>query len=159
VSSFDAAVVTTIVAVDPRRAFEVFMTEVDLWWKKGPRFRFDPTRDGTLRFEPGVGGRLIESYAAGDEFVVGRVLAWEPGRRLAFEFRGRTFAPHEATEVEVLFEPVPSGTRVTLEHRGWSKLRPDHPTRHGFEGQAFVDMIGLWWGELLVTFRLRPSSR
>ena len=31
------------------------------------------------------------------------------------------------SEVEVLFEPADSGTRVTVQHRGWSALRAGHP--------------------------------
>jgi len=51
--------------------------------------------------------------------------------------------------VEVRFQAVDGGTRVTLEHRGWGALRADHPVRHGLEGEAFGSMIGLWWAELL----------
>ncbi|MEO8103167.1 MAG: hypothetical protein ABI790_11600 [Betaproteobacteria bacterium] len=59
------------------------------------------------------------------------------------------FAPDERTEVEVLFSPSASGTRVTVIHRGWSALRRDHPARHGLIGAEFIRMIGLWWGEQL----------
>lgn len=80
--SSDAVTVTTKVAVDPATAFRVFTEEVDAWWRRGPRYRFRPGRDGVMRFEPGAGGRLVEVYdeAAGDVFEVGRVLAWEPCR-------------------------------------------------------------------------------
>jgi uncharacterized protein YndB with AHSA1/START domain len=87
------------------------------------------------------------------------VLAWEPGRRLVFEWRGKSFAPGERTEVEVRFEPVEGGTRVTLEHRGWEALGDDHPVRHGLRGPAFTDMIGLWWGELATSFRVYVAKR
>jgi len=151
----DRVRVTTVVAVNPRDAFEVFTDEIDRWWRRGPRFR-----DGTLRFEGGPEGRLVEisDEGPGAVFEVGRVLAWEPGSRLQFEWRGRNFAPDEVTEVEVLFEPTGSGTRVTLEHRGWAKLPPGHPVRHGLTGQAFVDKIGLWWGELATSYRVHVAG-
>jgi hypothetical protein len=141
----------TTVAVDPASALQVFTHEVDLWWKRGPKHRFGRGRDGRLRFEPHVGGRLMEVFdeARGDVYEIGRVRVWEPGARLVFEFRALAFVPGESTEVEVRFEPVESGTRVTLEHRGWGRLRADHPARHGLEGEAFGSMIGLWWAELL----------
>jgi hypothetical protein len=50
---------------------------------------------------------------------------------------------NQSTEVEVLFEPTITGTRVTVRHRGWSAIRPGHPVQHGVEGAAFSRMIGL----------------
>ena len=76
-----------------------------------------------------------------------------PPSRLAFEWRGVAFAPGERTEVEVLFSPSPSGTTVTVTHRGWASLRPDHPVRHGNDVPAFIRMTGLWWGDLLTSLR------
>jgi hypothetical protein len=155
----EVATVTTLVAVDPVRAFDVFTSEIGQWWKSAPRYRFHPEKSGTMRFEPGVGGRLVEVHDAktGAGFEVGRVLVWEPGARLVFEFRGRDFAPGERTEVEVRFEAEGQGTRLTLEHRGWDTIRPGHPARHGHTGQAFGDMIGLWWADLLVAIRARAA--
>ncbi len=147
--SADRARVTTFVAVDPEDAFDVFTREIDLWWRRGPRFRFGNARGGELRFEGGAGGRLVEvrADADGGAFEVGRVRAWEPGARVVFEWRGWNFEGGEVTEVEVRFDAAPGGTRVTLEHRGWDALRPDHPARHGLTGAAFVAMIGMWWAD------------
>jgi len=94
------------------------------------RFRFGG--QGTLRFEGSK--RLVEAFE-GKEREIGKVLVWEPGARLVFEWRAVNFVPGEVTEVEVRFEASNDGTQVSLEHRGWSKLRPDHPVRHGQEGQ------------------------
>ena len=158
-SGSDRVSVTTLVAVDPAAAFAVFTGETDRWWRRGPRFRFGGETRGVLSFEPGPGGRLLERYgdAGAEVFEVGRVLVWEPGSRLVFQWRIRDFAPGECTEVEVRFEPAESGTRVTLEHRGWSGLRRDHPARHGLDGPAFRAMIGLRWGELLTSLRAHVS--
>jgi hypothetical protein len=60
--------------------------------------------------------------------------------------------------VEIRFEATESGTRVTLEHRGWDALRGDHPVRHGLEGPAFTAMIGMHWGDLVTGFRFRASA-
>jgi uncharacterized protein YndB with AHSA1/START domain len=142
----DSVRVTTFVDVEPEEAFEVFTAEIDRWWKKGPRYR-----SGSISFEERV--RLIEAQPGGEIFEVGRVLIWEPAARLVFEWRGRNFSPGEITEVEVLFEAQEDGTRVTLEHRGWSKIPAKHPVRHGLEGEAFQAMIGMWWGDLMTAFR------
>ena len=87
------------------------------------------------------------------------MLVWEPPARLVFEFRARAFAPGEITEVEVSFEAVAAGTRVVVEHRGWERLAPDHPVRHGLTGPAFTSMMGLWWADLLTAVRDRAASR
>lgn len=153
--------VSTQVAVDPAAAFEVFTDEVDAWWKQGPRFRVQPDRPSRMRFEPGEGGRLLEVYqdASGGAFELGRIRIWEPGRRLVFEMFGRDFAPGETTEVEVRFETVPGGTRVTVEHRGWEAFGAGHPVRHGLTGTAFSAMMGGWWGDLFVALRAHAERR
>jgi uncharacterized protein YndB with AHSA1/START domain len=156
----DRVRVTTFVKVPPKDAFEVFTQETDLWWRRGPRFRFGGELRGVLAFEPKPGGRLYERYeGAAEPFEVGKVLVWEPGARLVFEWRLRNFAPGERTEVDVRFESAPGGTSVTLEHRGWSALPKEHPVRHGLDGEAFTSMIGLWWGDLMTAFRVRVGSK
>ena len=152
----DRVTVSTQVDVDPETAFRIFTEDVDAWWQRGPGQRFGGERRGVLRFEPGVGGRLVEVFEddAG-AYEVGRVRIWERGARLVFGFRALAFQPGEETEVEVRFEPTSGGTRVTLEHRGWSRFRAGHPARHGFEGPAFEGMLGLWWADHLRRLRQR----
>jgi uncharacterized protein YndB with AHSA1/START domain len=156
--SSDRSLVTTYVAVSPGDAFTVFTREIDRWWKRGPRHRQSLEVDGVLRFE---GGRLVELSADGTRrlFEVGRVLVWEPGARLVFEWRARTFAPDEVTEVEIRFEPMNEGTRVTLEHRGWDAIPAGHPIRDGLPESAFTDRIALWWGELATGLRAHVARR
>jgi uncharacterized protein YndB with AHSA1/START domain len=155
--SHDTVTVTTLVDVDPAAAFDVFTKEIGAWWRRDPRYQFTPGRPGTLRFEPGVGGRLIHvDDVTGDvSFEVGRVLAWDPGTRLVFEFRSNSFRQEETTEVEVTFSPEGGRTRLTLHHRGWDRFPKEHPVRHGYTGQAFLDMMGLAWADLLVALSTR----
>ena len=117
---------------------------------------------GKLNFEPGSGGRLFETFSDGKTshtVVVGRVTTWEPPARLTFEWRNTTFAPHEKTEVDIRFDEADGGTRVVLEHRGWSALPAGHPARHGLEGPAFSASVGMWWSELLGSLRARIDER
>ena len=150
--SDDTAIVTTVVPADPDTTFELFTRDVDAWWRRGPRFRPALGPEGQLRFEPGVGGRFLEEYQEGAPFELGRVLAWDPGKRLAFEMGGRDFQPGETTEVEVRFESVAGGTRVSVTHR-WSELRAGHPFAQGMEGEALVSAVGLFWADLLTSLR------
>lgn len=152
----DQARASVSVAVPPADAFRIFTEEIDQWWRRGSKYRVSGKGRGILYLESGVGGRLFEEIeSAGGPRVVetGRVTAWDPPVRLVFEWRAVNFAPSETTEVEVTFDAAPSGTLVTVTHRGWSHIRPDHPARHGAEVVVFVRNLGLWWGELLSSLR------
>ena len=145
--------VTTFVAVDPADAFEVFTEETDLWWRQGPRFR--GISGGSLRFENQE--KLVEVAQDGTRRDIGRVILWQPGKRLTFEWRAEDFAPEELTLVDVSFEVASGGTRLVVEHRGFATLRAGHPGRRGLEGEAFTSMMGLWWGDLLTSYRERAA--
>jgi len=156
--SAETVKVTTFVDVSPEDALDVFTRETDLWWRRGPRYRTSDKR-GTMRFEPGAGGRLVESFDDGAERDIGRVLVWEPASRLVLEWRAQNFVHDEKTEVDVRFEPLNGGTRVVIEHRGWDAIRADHPARHGLTGSAFAAMIGHWWAELATSLRAHAAKR
>ena len=154
----DAVRVTSRVEVDADTAFRVFTEEVDAWWRTGPRFRWHPERGGALRFEKGEGGRFLEVYPDGESFEVGRIRVWDPPHRLVFGFRARNFAAGESTEVEVRFEARGDATDVTVEHRGFAALSPDHPVYHGLDSGAFTNMMGTFWADLLTATR-RHAAR
>ena len=152
----------TTVPIPPDEAFALFTEEVDTWWRHGPRYRAAINgKEGVMRFEPGEGGRLLEVYddAADEVFELGRILVWEPGRRLVFLIGGRDFAPDEWTEVEIRFERVARGARVSVEHYGFDALGFDHKVWHGQDRDSFIGSMGLWWGDLLVALRVVGSSQ
>lgn len=153
----DEARVSVLVRVPPAEAFRVFTEEIDGWWRPGLRYRIGKNRS-VVHLEPRLGGRLFESFqtAAGEKVKeTGRVTCFEPPSRLVLTWRAVNFAPHEETEVEVLFAPSPSGTLVTVCHRGWSRIREDHPVRHGEAPPAFLASMGRWWGDLMTSLRER----
>jgi uncharacterized protein YndB with AHSA1/START domain len=157
--SGDEARVSVLVRVPPAEAFRVFTEEIDGWWRTGLRYRIGKDRS-VVHLEPKLGGRLFESYrtAAGEKTSqTGRVTCFEPPSRLVLTWRAVNFAPTEETEVEVLFAPSPSGTLVTVCHRGWSRIRPDHPVRHGEAPAAFLASMGRWWGDLMTSLRERVA--
>jgi uncharacterized protein YndB with AHSA1/START domain len=145
-----------VVDVPPDAAFRIFTEEIDQWWRRGFKYRVAGKRQGIVHLEGRVGGRLFESFEtkSGSRVVeTGRVTAWEPPARLVFEWRAVNFAPSEKTEVEVVFEPRSDGTLVTVTHRGWSRIRADHPARHGIEVGPFLREMGLWWADLMSSMR------
>jgi uncharacterized protein YndB with AHSA1/START domain len=70
--------------------------------------------------EPRLGGRWLERGVDGSECDWGRVLLWEPPKRLVLAWQISPewkFDPSIESEVEILFTPDGTGTRVDLEHR------------------------------------------
>ena len=137
--------ITTVVDVDPSTAFRIFTEDIDAWWRRTPRHLTDSTRSAKVRFDS---GSLVEIYDDAT-IAIGVVTTWEPGRRVVLSWLGSQPGPAEETEVEIRFEPLEGRTRVILEHRGWTGLQL---------GDAKSSVIGLWWSELLVTFRAKAQQ-
>jgi uncharacterized protein YndB with AHSA1/START domain len=138
------------------RAFTAFTEQIGQWWRPNGLFQFTDGRTGTLAFEPGPGGRLVETYPDGSSFVVGHIRAWEPPHRLVLSWRHASFAAAQETELHVRFDEVrdapggaPNQTRVTVEHFGWDRIPPEHAARHGFPLATFQLRFAEWWQILL----------
>ena len=135
------------VKASPERAFDAFTREIGAWWRPSGLFQTTP-RPGILSFEApgesGQGGRLIETRAGGKAFEIGRVLVWDPPRRLVFSWRQANFPPDLHTEVEVGFEAIGEETRVSVEHRGFHQV-PAGAARHGFSDQVLLMRLADFW--------------
>ncbi len=140
------------VKASPERAFAAFVNEIGAWWRPNGLFQTTPRAPGRLSFEPGEGGRLIETLANGEVFEIGKVLVWEPPGRLVFSWRQANFPPDLQTEVEVRFEPVGEETRVSVEHRGFDQV-PEGAARHGFPDEVLLMRLADWWRTLLTSYR------
>jgi uncharacterized protein YndB with AHSA1/START domain len=123
--AIDAIRKTVLVDFAPAEAFELFTTRIASWWPVGTHsYGGDEVTDVVL--EPRAGGRLYEVTAAGEQ-EWGSVLAWEPPDRVVIDWQ---IGDAGGTEVEVRFSPEGPGTRVELEHRGFSESDP----RDRYEG-------------------------
>lgn len=87
------------VPLSAERAFIAFTEQIAQWWQPNNLFQFAPGRVGTMVFEPGPAGKLLERYDDGTEFVIGRVRVWEPPQRFVLGWRHATFAPDQDTEL------------------------------------------------------------
>jgi uncharacterized protein YndB with AHSA1/START domain len=145
------------VKASPARAFEVFTGEIGAWWRPNGLFQTTPRPPGRLSFEPGEGGRLIETLETGKVFEIGRILAWEPPERLVFSWRQASFPQDMTTEVEVRFEGVGEETRVSVEHRGFHQVPADSVARHGFPDAALLARLAEWWRDLLASAASRAG--
>ena len=106
-----------------------------------------------LTFEPGEGGRLIETRPGGKVFEIGKIRQWAPPAQLSFTWRQATFAADQETQVDVRFEPVGQETRVTVTHLGWDSVPAQHVARHGFPDAVFLQRHGQWWRNLLWAYK------
>jgi len=112
------------VVAGPERAFEAFTGELMNWWPA------DYTWSGSLALvdigmEPGAGGLCFEIGPHGFHCDWGRVLTWDPPRRLVFTWqigpnREPVPDPARASEVEVRFRDG----KVEFEHRGFERYGP-----------------------------------
>ena len=91
----------------PEHAFSVWAERTSLWWPGSHSVSGAPE---SVDFEPRAGGRIVERAPGGEEHEWGRVLAWEPPRRLVYSWHLRQDAA-DATEVEITFAPAGSALR------------------------------------------------
>ena len=88
-----------------------------------------------------IDARTGGKFTAWDGYISGKTLEIEPPRRILQSWRTTEFAADDADSVlELLFEPIPAGTRLTLHH---SQI-PDGQAgmyREGWEEYYFDPML------------------
>lgn len=143
-----------MVAASAERAFRVFTEGMDRWWPREHHIGTSPLKRAVL--EPRAGGRWYAVSEDGSECDTGKVLVWDPPRRLVLAWQITAewkFDANFLTEVEVSFIPEgPKRTRVELEHRnldrygaGAGDLRKsiDSPGGWGTMLEAFASVAAL----------------
>lgn len=136
------------VPATPRQAYKAFTEGMADWWVKeytwsGPDTLVD------IGIEPRKDGMAYEIGPHGFRVDWGRVLIWEPPRRLVFTWQigpDRTPVPDpaKASEIDARFEPEADGTRVEVEHR--------HFDRHGEAAEGYLRALSAGWRELLARY-------
>jgi uncharacterized protein YndB with AHSA1/START domain len=147
-----AARAEVVVDATPDQAFRVFTDEIGFWWRRNTHYWNDPERGLLVRIEPGVGGRFVEVHDPdeGTGFEIGRVTAWEPGRRLGLTWTQAGWPDDVTTDVEVTFDPVGDGTLVRLAHTGFERVgAAAAEARAGYEG-GWRELLG-WFAEHVTT--------
>ena len=106
------------------RVFSVFTDGIDKWWPREHHVGPTPLKQAVL--EPKAGGRWYSLCEDGTEVNVGKVLVWEPPKRLVLSWQLTAEWKYDAefvTEVEVTFTAEgPKKTRVDLEHRNLARF-------------------------------------
>lgn len=142
--------------VPVERAFAAFTGSIDAWWPH--EYHIGQAEVAEVILEPHDGGRWYERGVDGTECDWGRVLAWEPPRRLVFTWQINgawqfdADAAH-ASEIEARFRSDgPEQTTVEVEHRHLDRLDG---------GQAISDAIngGGGWALLLAGLATTVGTR
>jgi uncharacterized protein YndB with AHSA1/START domain len=142
-----AARAEVTVEASPEEAFALFTEDIGLWWRRDTPYWNDRERGLCVRIEPGEGGRFIEVYEleTGSGMEVGRVTAWEPGRRLALTWTQVGWPEGASTQLEITFEPVADGTRVRLQHTGFERVPGAIDFIAGYDS-GWKEVLG-WYAE------------
>ena len=128
-----------VVDVGAEHAFRVFTAGQTVWWPPEHHIGKSAMKEAVL--EPRAGGRWYEIGEDGSECEWGKVLVWDPPRRLvlAWQIDGDwRFDPSFVTEVEVTFvAQSPKRTLVTLEHRNLDRFgAKQEEMRKAFESEG-----------------------
>ena len=122
-TKLDPIVKVVLVSAGQAEAFERFTAGMSAWWPLVTHSVWGSAAE-TVRFESGVGGRIVEVHEDGRESVWGSVELWDPPSRLGFTWHPGRQAD-TAQRIDVEFAAESGGTRVRLVHGGWETLRDD----------------------------------
>ena len=131
------------VPVPITKAFEIFTTEATQWWPLQVH-SISGERAAEVVFEPESPGRVYEIDGDGVQHEWGRILHWDPPKRLLLSwYPGHPVS--EATEVEIRFtETSDDSTLVELEHRDWEKLGSTAAMLRDSYGKGWVGVLRLY---------------
>ena len=144
-----------VVETSVERAFRVFTDKIDRWWPREHHIGKTPMVRAII--EPWPGGRWYSVHEDGSQADTGKVLVWEPPRRLVLSWQltaSWTYDPSFVTEVEVNFTAeAPNRTRVDFEHRNLE--------RYGDAAPKLRDEIDSpkGWGAILDRFKAVTAAQ
>jgi uncharacterized protein YndB with AHSA1/START domain len=95
--------VSDVVPATPEQIYDAWMSSDGHTGMTGAEAHVDPR----------VGG----DFDAWDGYITGRTIELDPGRRIVQSWRTSEFEDeHGDSRIEVVLDPVPDGTRVTVRH-------------------------------------------
>lgn len=130
-------VIEFTVEAEADHAFRVWTEKVSTWWP--PSHTLGGEDDTTIVFEPRAGGRIYERHADGSEHQWGWIVDWSPPERVLYKWH-LFFDEREATDIEVTFTPITTGTRVEIRQTGWDRLGAAAETRRTRTKGAWIEL-------------------
>lgn len=126
----------------PDTAFRIFTEDLGSWWPRQSH-SVSAQKGQTARavtLEPRAGGAISETGHDGTHYDWGTVKTYDPVSRLSLLWHIER-PVEEATIVDVLFEPINAGTRVTLTHHGWEALNADAQSQRDSYNSGWVGVF------------------
>jgi len=135
------------------RAFEVFTAKMGNWWPRQMKLGGAPLK--TIILEGRLGGRWYEVGEDGAEATLGRVLAWDPPRRLLLSWAiNHRWQPDSTVSAEVDITFIADGlaaTIVEVEHRKFEQMGAE-------AGASMRGNVDRGWPIVLEHFRTAAAS-
>jgi uncharacterized protein YndB with AHSA1/START domain len=128
-----------VVEAPQERAFRIFTEQMGAWWPKEHHIGKADLKGVGL--EPKVGGRWYEIGVDGSECTWGKVLEWQPPRRLVLAWQ---------ISAQWQYDPSLITERVDFEHR--------HLDRFGAKAAELRGLMDSGWGGILERFAATASQ-
>lgn len=127
------------VSWNPAESFDRFTRRFAEWWPHKTH-SIGGSRVERIVFETHVGGRIFEQHVDGRRFQWGKIIEWDPPKRVRFSWHPSR-EERTAQDVTIEFQPDGSGTHVVLTAGGWERWG---------EGAAKArKMYDMGWGYVL----------
>ena len=114
---------TLNVPLRPQQAFDLFTKNLDKWWplESHSLSAGEGELPKSVNVDRRKGGYVTETRQDGTEGRWATITKWDAGRALSLSwYVGRS--EEEATDLEVVFIPTDTGTRIELTHSGFERL-------------------------------------
>lgn len=132
------------VALPADEAFALFTSGLTRWWPLASH-SCSQSPGATVRFGAEVGARVVERGGDGREHVWGTITEWQPPHGFAMSWHpGQD--PAQATALEVRFEPVGTGCRVSICHGGWEARGDGAAEMRDNYDRGWVHVLGCFAG-------------
>ncbi len=84
-----------------------------------------------LDFEPGTHGEVTSKG-----YVIGKVKAWEPGKRISMQWVPASWEPEKNCRLEIIFEPAEPGCKIEISFNGLDQFIQDPEELLGWFGSS-----------------------
>lgn len=134
------------VSCSVEHAFDTWTRRIGLWWPlAGHSVSHEDA--ASVRIEPMLGGRIIETTRDGEEIVWGTVNQWQPPNRFGYLWHIGEEDAAEATEVTITFTALDAErTRVTITHGGWERAGPARGPKRRANERGWDGVISAFTG-------------
>lgn len=135
------------------KVFDAYVNRIDEWWpRQGQQFRYSfapsDVEPRHIRFEAQLGGRFYETFANGDEYVIGRITEYEPPHKIAYTWKDPGWSAE--TQIEISFTQSGEETTLSLRHSGFEKLeQPELAEGYQYGSTEIFGVLKVWLEEHL----------